>query len=179
MAQHGRLIIMAGLGRTTEFPVWPFFVRNCSMYGFTVTGTSVNELRSCARQINAWMTNKTLKAKIDQIMPLSEAAQAHRKQEQGRLFGSTLVLTVMVRKERKVFLFALIAFLCIVGTQVVFWTFTYPANRVTNNWTVLPEGWLELRRQWEYSHATGAVLNLVALVALILSVLGRDEKGIS
>jgi ribose/xylose/arabinose/galactoside ABC-type transport system permease subunit len=92
---------------------------------------------------------------------------------------STLVLTIVVRKERKAFVFSLIAFLCIAGTQVVFWTNTYPANQATNNWTILPENWVELRRQWEYSHATSAVLNLVVLVMLVLSVLARDEKDVS
>ncbi|HEU4875615.1 MAG TPA: hypothetical protein VFT44_21070 [Pyrinomonadaceae bacterium] len=86
---------------------------------------------------------------------------------------STLILALMVRKERKAFLFALIAFLCIAGTQVVFWTYTYPTNQATNNWTMLPQNWTELRRQWEYSHATSAGLNLMALVAMILSVLAR------
>ena len=89
---------------------------------------------------------------------------------------STLLLSVMVRNQRKAFLFALIAFLCIVGTQVVFWTYTYPANQVTNNWTMLPENWRDLRQQWEYSHATSAGLNLMALIAVILSVLARDVK---
>src|SRR5919109_11895 len=88
---------------------------------------------------------------------------------------STLALSVMVRKQRKAFMFALIAFLGIAGTQVVFWTYTYPANQATNNWTMLPENWVELRRQWEYSHATSAVLNLIALAMLISSVLARDE----
>jgi ribose/xylose/arabinose/galactoside ABC-type transport system permease subunit len=88
---------------------------------------------------------------------------------------STLALTITVHQKRKAFIFALIAFLCIVGTQVVFWTYTYPANQVTNNWTMLPENWEELRYQWEFSHAAGAVLNLIALVLLILFVLARDE----
>ena len=86
---------------------------------------------------------------------------------------STLVLTVIVRKERRAFVFALIAFLCIAGTQVVFWTYTYPTNQATNNWTMLSQNWTGLRRQWEYSHATSAGLNLMALVAMILSVLAR------
>jgi len=88
---------------------------------------------------------------------------------------STLLLTITVRKERKAFMFAFIALLCIAGTQVVFWTYTYPANQATHNWTMLPANWVELRRQWEYSHATSAVLNLVALVTLIVSVLARQE----
>jgi hypothetical protein len=84
---------------------------------------------------------------------------------------STLILTILTRRERRPFVFSLLAFLCIVGTQVVFWTYTYPANQVTNNWTMLPENWAALRRQWEYSHAAGAGLNLVAFSALALSVL--------
>jgi hypothetical protein len=88
---------------------------------------------------------------------------------------STLVLAISVRQERKAFIFASIALLCIVATQVVFWTYTYPANKATNNWTLLPDNWMELRRQWEYSHATSAILNLGALVMLILSALTRDE----
>lgn len=83
---------------------------------------------------------------------------------------STLVLSVMVRKRPSEFRFTLMAFLCIAGTQVVFWTFTFPANQLTSNWTVLPENWLALRTQWEYSHAASAVLNLIALIALIFSV---------
>jgi hypothetical protein len=88
---------------------------------------------------------------------------------------STLVLTIMVRDRPKVFALTLVAFLCIVGTQVVFWTFTFPANQQTGNWTVLPENWMALRTQWEYSHATSAVLNLIAFIALLLSVLTRDK----
>src|SRR5215470_3159173 len=88
---------------------------------------------------------------------------------------STLALTLTIRKEHKAFMFAFIALLCIAGTQVVFWTYTYPANQATHNWTMLPDNWVELRRQWEYSHATSAVLNLVALVTLILSILARQE----
>jgi hypothetical protein len=74
-----------------------------------------------------------------------------------------------------VFRLTVIALLCIVGTQVVFWTFTFPTNQATANWSSLPPNWTELRAQWEYSHAVSAALNLVALVALILSVLVREE----
>jgi ABC-type cobalamin transport system permease subunit len=83
---------------------------------------------------------------------------------------STLILTILVRKRPNEFALSLVAFLCIVGTQLVFWTFTFPANQQTNNWTVLPENWTTLRVQWEYSHAASALLNLVAFVALAFSV---------
>ncbi len=88
---------------------------------------------------------------------------------------STLVLTIMVQNQPKALALTLVALLCIVGTQVVFWTFAFPANQQTSNWTVLPGNWMTLRTQWEYSHATSAVLNLIAFIALILSVLTRDK----
>jgi len=88
---------------------------------------------------------------------------------------STLALTITLRHDRKAFIFALIAFLCIVGTQIIFWTYTFPTNQITNNWTVLPENWLALRRQWEYSHAASALLNLLAVISLSASVLVRRK----
>jgi MFS family permease len=63
---------------------------------------------------------------------------------------SLLVLVISLRRERRPMIWALVAFLCIVATQVVFWTWTYPANVATNNWTAIPENWEALRRQWEY-----------------------------
>ena len=86
---------------------------------------------------------------------------------------STLALAVMTRRRRREFVPALVAFLCIAGTQVVFWTFTFPANQATGQWTMLPDGWEALRVQWEYSHAASAVLNLAALIAVIVSVLRK------
>jgi len=88
---------------------------------------------------------------------------------------STFVLMIKVRSRPKPFRLTLLAFLCIVGAQIAFWTFTYPANQQTHNWAVLPENWMTLRAQWEYSHAVGALLSLVAFVSLISSVLARDK----
>ncbi len=84
--------------------------------------------------------------------------------------ASTLALTIGLRGH-PAFTPALVAFLCIVGTQIVFWTFTFPVNRLTVNWTVLPDNWAELRARWEYSHAASAGLNVVAFIALISSLL--------
>ena len=88
---------------------------------------------------------------------------------------SALAYAIVVRKQRKPFTLTVIALLCLAGTQAVFWTFTFPANQLTANWTVLPDDWAALRSQWEYSHAASALLNLAALVALILSVLVREK----
>jgi hypothetical protein len=66
---------------------------------------------------------------------------------------------------------SMVAFICVAATQVVFWVFTFPVNRATQNWTQAPTDWERLRRRWEYSHATSAVLNLVAFVATVLATL--------
>jgi hypothetical protein len=84
---------------------------------------------------------------------------------------STLVLSFLVREESAAFYLTLTAALCIALSLIVFFTFTYPANQQTMNWIRLPENWLELRRQWEYSHAAGAGFYFIAFVALTISLL--------
>jgi amino acid transporter len=84
---------------------------------------------------------------------------------------STLMVTVLVRENRRVFSLTLTATICIALSLLVFFLFTYPTNQETHNWTHLPEHWQALRRQWEYSHAVGAGLYFIALTALTLSTL--------
>jgi hypothetical protein len=88
---------------------------------------------------------------------------------------ATLALLFLVRELPTAFALAWVAFLCIAGTQLVFWTFTQPVNRVTGNWSFLPGDWPELRRRWEYSHVACAVLNLAALVALVVCLFWTNE----
>jgi hypothetical protein len=82
---------------------------------------------------------------------------------------TTLVL--MLTADGAAFLPALIGFLAIVATQVVFWKFTYPVNKITRNWTRVPEDWEALRDRWEISHAASAVLNFIAVVCVTVAVL--------
>jgi hypothetical protein len=79
----------------------------------------------------------------------------------------------LVRMEPRVLALVLLALAAVAAAQIVFWLFTYPANIATVNWTVPPEGWEKLRRQWEYSHAAGAVLQLLCLCLLIIAVFSR------
>jgi hypothetical protein len=84
---------------------------------------------------------------------------------------STLALTVVVRTRLRQFTFACVAFGSVLVTQVIFWAFTFPVNRETHNWTMLPVNWMALRERWEYSHATAAVFDLIAFIAVVLAVL--------
>src|SRR5690606_19321908 len=90
------------------------------------------------------------------------------------VMGQMVLLTALaflVRARRPAFGLTLGALLCTLAAQAVFWIYTYPANRATDNWTRLPEEWMTLRAEWEYSHAAGALLTLAAFVLLVLSVL--------
>ncbi|HEY8518834.1 MAG TPA: DUF1772 domain-containing protein [Gammaproteobacteria bacterium] len=84
---------------------------------------------------------------------------------------ATLALTLLLKDRRRARVWAAVAFGCVVLSQIVFWAFTFPANQATSNWTEIPPSWEALRAQWEYSHATAAILNLVALLSLVLSAL--------
>ncbi len=79
--------------------------------------------------------------------------------------ASTLVLAILLRRDRAPSAWAAVAFLCIVATQIVFWTVVYPTNQATRSWTVIPGDWLDLRMRWEYGHAASAGFNLIAVAA--------------
>jgi hypothetical protein len=85
--------------------------------------------------------------------------------------GANLAAAILVRRQRAPFWLAFLGFLLVAATLVIFFTWTYPTNQATSNWTVVPENWQELRLQWEYAHATNAVLTFLALCAISLSVL--------
>jgi hypothetical protein len=84
---------------------------------------------------------------------------------------STGLLAWIVRDDPRQFAPAAVALIAIVLTQMIFWVFTFPVNQRTANWTRVPSEFERLRKRWEYSHATAASLNLVALTAVTLAVL--------
>jgi NADPH:quinone reductase len=99
MGENGRLILMAGRDARPPFPVGPFYVKGCSMHGFAMFKAPAEEQQVCASDIEHWMTSSLLKAQIDRVLPLSEAAQAHRLQEANTLhkqnvLSGKIVLTV-------------------------------------------------------------------------------------
>ncbi len=85
--------------------------------------------------------------------------------------ASNLALTIMTRHVRTVFMLNLATAVCMLASLVIFFLFTFPANRQTFNWTRLPGNWEQLRIQWEYSHAVNAGLFFTAFVLLLISVL--------
>ncbi|MFH1268102.1 MAG: NADPH:quinone reductase [Planctomycetota bacterium] len=85
LALRGRIIVMAGREAKPPFPVGPFYVKDCSMHGFAMFNAPPQEQRKCSEDINRWMTEGKLRARIARVMPLKEAAAAHRLQEENTL----------------------------------------------------------------------------------------------
>jgi cytochrome bd-type quinol oxidase subunit 2 len=84
---------------------------------------------------------------------------------------ATIVMDILLwrrlrRDERARGAPALASALLIAGGLGIFFVWIYPANRVTQNWTVIPGDWADLRVRWEYAHAVIAVLTLAAFVCV-------------
>ena len=82
LAERGRIVLMAGRDATPTFPVGPFYVKGCQLLGFVMFKATPDEQRSCAQTINQWLVEGKLKPRIDRVLKLSEAAEAHRIQEE-------------------------------------------------------------------------------------------------
>src|SRR5215472_7462478 len=96
------------------------------------------------------------------------------------MFGAltvNLAHTIVLRKLGRSFGLALASFLLIAATFAIFFVWTFPTNQATNNWTVVSTNWNELRSQWEYSHATNAVVTLAALVCVVIAVLRKPPQA--
>lgn len=85
LAERGRIVIMAGRDARPAFPVGPFYVKGCSLFGFVMFKATPIEQRHCADEINKWLASKKLKSQISTVLPLSQAAEAHRLQEANTL----------------------------------------------------------------------------------------------
>jgi NADPH2:quinone reductase len=73
---------MAGRDARPPFPVGPFYVKGCSRRGFVMFMAAPTEQRAAAHDLNRWLAGGQLKPRVDRVMPLADAAAAHRLQEE-------------------------------------------------------------------------------------------------
>jgi len=85
----------------------------------------------------------------------------------------------LTRRQRDVALPAVVTLLCVFAAQALFWTFTFPANAATANWTVPTDDWESLRRDWEYSHLAGAALQFIGVLSLVLALVRHGRSPAS
>ncbi|MCX6923319.1 MAG: NADPH:quinone reductase [Verrucomicrobia bacterium] len=98
LAQRGRMIVMAGRDARPPFPVGPFYVKDCSLNGFAMFNASAHEQRAAANAINRWVAESKLRACIDRVLPLSQAAEGHRLQEESTIRKSGVLAGKVVLK---------------------------------------------------------------------------------
>jgi hypothetical protein len=82
-----------------------------------------------------------------------------------------LIYAFTLRGRWLAFALALAGCICLAATLAIFFTWTYPTNVATQNWTVVPSNWMELRWQWEYSHAVNALLTFASFCLIALATL--------
>ncbi len=85
MAPRGRIVIMAGRQAQPTFPVGPFYTKDLSLFGFAMFNATPEEQRRGAEDINRWLSAGKLEVPIGRTFKLSEAAAAHRLQEDNTL----------------------------------------------------------------------------------------------
>jgi NADPH2:quinone reductase len=85
MAMRGRIVIMAGRQAQPQFPVGPFYTRDMSVFGFAMFNATPQEQRRAAEDINRWLAEDKLHVTIGRRFRFSEAAAAHRLQEENTL----------------------------------------------------------------------------------------------
>ncbi len=98
LSLRGRMILMAGRDAKPVFPVGLFYTKNCSLHGFAMFNSPAEEQRAAGDDINRWLASGKLKARIDRVLPLSEAAQAHRLQEESTIQKSGALAGKIVLK---------------------------------------------------------------------------------
>ncbi len=91
----------------------------------------------------------------------------------------TLLWSLMERKKKNIFGYVLSAFICFLISIIIFFLFTFPTNQETVNWTSLPSNWQDLRTEWEYSHATRALLNLIGFMLLMMAMIHNNRRRLT
>ncbi len=90
---------------------------------------------------------------------------------------ANVALAVAARRDSTALLLAMFAAALIALNLAIFFVCTEPANAATGNWTTRPANWLDLRRQWEYSHASNAGIMFVAFCATTAASLRRKATA--
>ena len=92
---------------------------------------------------------------------------------------TTAVLAIVLRHHPPMFGWVLLAAICMATTHAAFWIWLAPANATIAALTpeAPPANWMVLRSVWEYTHAARAVLQIIALGALVYSILVVGSVG--
>jgi NADPH2:quinone reductase len=88
LGDGGRMVIMAGRDARPAFPVGPFYVKGCRLFGFVMFKASPQRQAAAAVDINRWLAAGRLRVPIDRVLPLEKTAEAHALQESATIHRS-------------------------------------------------------------------------------------------
>jgi len=92
LTQHGRIVLMAGSNAHPTLPVGLFYNKECMLRGFSLINAGQLELKGCAEIINRCIEDGKLKAKVAEVLPLSETSKAHSMMEsEAKLWGKLIL----------------------------------------------------------------------------------------
>ncbi|MQA07478.1 MAG: zinc-binding dehydrogenase [Pseudonocardiaceae bacterium] len=94
LAYRGRIVLLAGVHTKPALPVGQLYMKDGSVRGFVISHATVTELADAAHTINRLLVDDRLRPRATESMPLSDAAEAHRRMESGELHGKRLILKV-------------------------------------------------------------------------------------
>ena len=88
LGDGGRMVVMAGRDARPSFPVGPFYVKQCRLFGFVMFKASSQEQAAAGIDINRWLASGGLRIPIDRVLPLEQTATAHALQEASTIHRS-------------------------------------------------------------------------------------------
>jgi Domain of unknown function (DUF1772) len=94
---------------------------------------------------------------------------------------SAIVLVFLVRKRGLAFRFTLGGAILVILALVLWFVFIAPVNAELAKWTAtsFPSDWTRYRNQWEYTHATNAIIKIIGMSLLLLSVLVEPPQTLA
>lgn len=92
LARRGRVVVLAGMRTRPVLPAGELYLKDCQVVGFTISHATSAELADAARAVNRLLARGALRPRAVQLLPLREAARAHRMVEAGELRGRRVVL---------------------------------------------------------------------------------------
>ncbi|MHC3470246.1 alcohol dehydrogenase catalytic domain-containing protein [Streptomyces sp. 7R007] len=93
LARRGRIVLLAGLRTRPELPVGPLYLKDTSVHGFAISHATTAELAEAAAVVGPLAARKALRPPSLDVLPLSAAAEAHRRLENGEVRGKIILRT--------------------------------------------------------------------------------------
>ncbi|MFE9256711.1 NADPH:quinone reductase [Streptomyces sp. NPDC006879] len=91
LASRGRVVILAGLRTRPVLPAGELYLQDRSVHGFAISHARCEELADAAAGINRLLAEGLLRPPATEVVPLREAAEAHRRLDEGKVHGKLVI----------------------------------------------------------------------------------------